>query len=222
MATRFICAIAALVSLLSASAASANSSAPGLDEAVEAYRAGDVHTAWPLLVAAAETGEVKAKRYLGYIILDHAAPAGEDADLFDGVALLKEAALAGDYASLIRLENLRRRQLAHSPTLADMIDIEKVRGEDGDAVAAWRLARRFELGEGVEPSDAEMAKWLEVAASAEPARFPKAGEAAYRLCELNALGAEAPNRKVARHWCAVAADNGHTGAAIVLRRLAQL
>ncbi|MCK5750592.1 MAG: hypothetical protein KAH44_30515, partial [Oricola sp.] len=67
-----------------------------------------------------------------------------------------------------------------------------------------------------------MAKWLEVAASAEPADFPKAGEAAFRLCELNAASVEAANARAARHWCAVAANNGHAGAAIVLRRLAQL
>jgi hypothetical protein len=78
------------------------------------------------------------------------------------------------------------------------------------------------MGDGVEVSEAGMAKWLEVAASAEPARFPKAGDAAYRLCELNALGREAKDPDAARRWCAIAAENGHMGAAIVLKRLAQL
>ncbi len=225
MKNRVLVSLAAALSILIAGGASAGSSVSGLNDGalergVAAYRAGDHDAARPLLSAAADDGAVKAKRYLAYIMLDGETP--KEDDLLSGVALLKEAALEGDYAALIRLENLRRERLAHSPTLDDMIALEEARAEDGDPVAAWRLAKRFETGEGVAASEAGMAKWLEVAATAEPARFPKAGEAAYRLCELNALGGEAKDPDAARRWCAVAAENGHTGAAIVLRRLAQL
>ncbi|PQA88606.1 sel1 repeat family protein [Hyphococcus luteus] len=222
MKNRILVSFAAALSLVFAGGASAQPSASGLTDGIAAYRAGDVETAWPLLAAASEDGAIKAKRYLAYIMLDGETPKGREADLFKGVALLKEAALAGDYAALIRLENLRRKHLAHSPSLDDMIAIEEARAEEGDPVVAWRLAKRFEMGDGVEVSEAGMTKWLEVAASAEPARFPKAGEAAYRLCELNALGREAKDPDAARRWCAVAAENGHMGAAIVLKRLAQL
>lgn len=220
MKNRLSVVLAAALSMAFASAAPAASSAPGSIEGVAAYRAGDFDSAWTLLSRAAEE-DVTAKRYLAYIILDHKAPKKE-ADLYRGVALLREAAVAGDYAALVRLENLRRQRLAHSPSLADIVAVETALAEKGDPVAAWRLARRYELGEGVAASETASAKWLEVAASAEPTAFPKAGEAAFRLCELNALGTAGQDARAARHWCAVAAENGHAGAAIVLRRLAQL
>ena len=222
MTFRMTIVLAALFSVALVNDAKAQSSVPGINDGVAAYRAGDIATALPLFEAGALKGDPKAKRYLAYIILDGEAHHGVQADLFAGVALLKEAAIAGDYAALIRLEDLRVRGLAHSPSLDDMIAVERARAERGDPVAAWRLASRFETGDGVAPSEVDEAKWLEVAASAEIARFPKAGEAAYRLCTLKALGDETHNVDAARHWCARAAENGHTGAAIVLRRLAQL
>lgn len=203
-------------------AAFANSSVSDIKEGVSAYRSGDAASAWRLLKPAADRGALKAQRYLAYIMLDGRAPEGTDADFHAGVALLKNAAMAGDYAALLRLEDLRRQHLAHSPTLDDMIEVEIARAERGDPVAAWRLARRYELGEGVQPSQKARAKWLTVAAEADVSRFPKAREAAFALCEINALGEEAADPEAARRWCAVAAENGHAGAAIVLRRLAQL
>lgn len=177
---------------------------------------------WRALKSGAEAGDAKAQRRLASMILDRQVPKGERADPFAGVELLKQAARAGDYAALLRLEDLRQRRLAHSPSLADMIAIETARAEAGDPVAAFRLAKRYETGEGVAPSQTAAAKWLEVAASADTARFPKAPDAAFRLCQINALGGDAHDPDAARRWCASAAGNGHAGAAIVLRRLAQL
>ncbi len=222
MTSRLNLIVAAFFSLLAASGALAQSSVSVINEGVAAYRAGDAARAWALLDDAASKGDVKAKRYLAYIILDGDAPADAGVDLFGGVALLKEAAADGDYMALIRLEDLRRQRLAHSPSLDDMIALEASRAENGDPVAAWRLAERFETGDGVAVSLADEAKWLEVAAEANTAHFPKAPEAAYRLCMLNALDGEMQNPAAARRWCAQAAQNGHTGATIVLKRLAQL
>ncbi len=193
-----------------------------MHQGVAAYRAGDFEAAWRLLEAVALTGGAKAQRYLGYIILDGQAPQDEQTGPGEGVALLKRAALSGDYAALIRLEDLRRQGLAHSPSLADMIAIETVRADGGDPVAAWRLARRFEEGDGVIRSETDEAKWLKVAASAALGVFPKTGEAAFRLCELQSTGDAAHDPAEARRWCAVAAERGHAGAAIMLRRLASL
>lgn len=221
MKSRLILVFFAVLSVALSGGVAAASSASGVNDGVAAYRAGEMATAWALLSETAEE-DATAKRYLAYIILDGETPRGEKSDLFRGVELLKEAAMEGDYAALIRLENLRRQRLAHSPSLDDMIAIETARAEKGDPVAAWRLARRYETGDGVDASEIGAAKWLEVAASAEIANFPKAGEAAYRLCELNALGDETRNPDAARRWCAIAAENGHLGAAVVLKRLAQL
>lgn len=222
MTSRFKIFLTAFFSFVVVSGAHAQSSASVVNDGVAAYRAGDKIAAWPIFEEAASKGDLKAKRYLAYIILEDAAPAAAGATFFDGVALLKEAAIAGDFAALIRLEDLRRQRLAHSPSLGDMIEIEKARAQAGDPVAAWRLASRFETGDGVAPSLVHEAKWLEVAAEAETAHFPKAPEAAYRLCMLNALGGEAQDAHAAKRWCARAAENGHAGAAIVLKRLAQL
>lgn len=191
-----------------------------IQEGVRAYRLGDFPTATALLTAGAEAGEAKAQRYLGYMMIEDETASVEK--LLGGVQLLKQAARAGDYAALIRLEDLRRKGLAHSPTLEDMIEIEMVRAESGDPVAAWRLAERYELGDGVVASEVDMVRWLAITAEAEIARFPKADEAAFRLCETFALGENTQNPDRARHWCAKAADHGHAGAAIVLRRLASL
>jgi TPR repeat protein len=208
--------------MLMTGAAGAQSSAPNINAGVSAYRAGDFAKAWDLLEAGAKAGSTKAQRYLGYVILEGHAPGAAKADLHAGAELLKQAALAGDNVALVRLEDLRRQQLAHSPTLQDMIDIETARAGDGDPVSAWRLAKRYEIGEGVAASKLEEAKWLEVAASAESARFPKAEEAAFRLCQLKAMGEEAGDPGAARRWCGMAAERGHAGAVIVLRRLASL
>jgi TPR repeat protein len=203
-------------------AAAAQSSVSGINTQTVSHRSENGEAAWRALKTGAQAGDAKAQRRLAAMILDRDVPQGEAADPFAGVDLLKQAARAGDYAALIRLEDLRQRRLVHSPSLADMIEIETARAEAGDPVAAWRLAKRYETGEGVAESETDAAKWLEVAASAETARFPKAPEAAFRLCELNALGDEARDPEAARRWCAVAAESGHAGAAIVLKRLAQL
>lgn len=192
-----------------------------IDLGVAAYRAGEYDVSWRLLQPVAAKGETKAQRYLGYIILDGKAPSGKS-DLFSGVALLKKAALAGDYVALVRLEQLRRSGLAHAPSLEDMIDIEIARAENGDPVAAWRLAKRYDLGDGVSVSHEDRVKWLSVAADADEDRFPKAGEASFQLCQIYALNDRDRDADAARHWCANAVNRGHTGAVIVLKRLAQL
>ncbi|MEZ5894235.1 MAG: hypothetical protein R3C58_13965 [Parvularculaceae bacterium] len=184
-------------------------------QGVNAYRAHDFAGARMLLQPAASDGDLRAMRYLGYATLDDQRAKPED--LKTGVALLTKAALDGDYAALIRLEDLRRQNLAHSPSLTDIVAIEKARAEAGDPVTAWRLARRVDDGEALAGDDA--AKWLAVAAAAELSDFPKAGDAAFRLCEMRASGDDAAE---ARRWCQKAADSGHAGAAIMLRRLASL
>ena len=212
--------LVAAVCAFTVNAAFAQSSVSDINAGIAAYRAGDHAAARQLLEPAADRGEAKALRYLAYIMLEGAAP--DETALTGGVDYLKQAAMAGDYVALVRLEDLRREGLTHSPSLDDMVEIESTRAADGDPVAAWRLARRFEAGDGVTPSQSDEAKWLEVAASAPPARFPKAGEAAFRLCQIKALGPEAADPEAARHWCGMAAEGGHAGAAIVLRRLASL
>lgn len=213
---------ALLAALAMVSAAYGQNQSADVRNGVAAYRAGDDATAWQLLQAGADGGSTKAQRYLAYLILEGRAPELLKIDVGAGVEWLKRAAKAGDYAALVRLEDLRREHLAHSPSLQDLVDIEIARAERGDPVSAWRLAARYEAGDGVAISEMERAKWLEVAASAQVSHFPKAGEAAFQLCEVRIRSGEARDPDAARRWCAVAANNGHAGAAIVLRQLASL
>ena len=196
--------------------------AASVEEGREAYRAGDYQTAWTILASAADGGDPIAKRYLGYMLLKSVAPHASAGDLHDGVALLLDAARAGDNLALVRLEELRRRALAHSPSFADIVAVETARAAQGDPVTAWRLAKRYQTGDGVEPSTEETVRWLTVVAKADQGVFPKKGEAAYRLCEHYASDKDAADPSEARRWCAAAADNGVPAAAVVLRRLAQL
>lgn len=186
-------------------------------DGVAAYRARRFDEALALLAPLADAGDVRALRYVGLALTED--PAATPAALKNGVARLEEAARAGDYLALIRLEDLRRTGLAHAPALADIIAIEKARAGAGDPVTAWRLAGRVEAGEALAGDDAS--PWLAIAAAADISEFPSAGEAAFRLCERHALG-EARDPASAKRWCEKAADSGHAGAAILLRRLASL
>ena len=182
---------------------------------IAAYRAGDIQTAKDLLTPIAHQGDARAQRYVAYIHLDTNAKL--DFDPERGVKLLSQAAREGDYAALIKLEELRQKGLAFSPSLDDLIDIEEHRAEKGDPVLAWRLARRYEEGDGVAASDMASMRWLEIAAQAPESKFPKSGEAAYKLCVLHArIGDDAD----ARDWCAAAAERGDAAAAVMLGRLA--
>lgn len=139
------------------------------------------------------------------------------------MARLKQAAADGDTVALIALERLRREGGAHAPSLADIVAVEIVRAERRDPIAAWRLAQRYLVGDGVDASPAEAIRWLAVAAAHEGAAWPKSAEAAFRLCEIYSRGAGvAADGAAARGWCARAADAGHAGAALVLAQLQRL
>ena len=138
----------------------------------------------------------------------------------EGLALMKAAARGGDNLALIKLEQMRLSKAADAPSLADMVEIEIARAERGDAVAAWRLAQRYETGDGVAASSTKMVRWLQVAASKTVEEFPKAADAAYRLCEAYGRGAGVPvDEAAAQSWCARAAGGEHPGAVMVIARL---
>lgn len=126
----------------------------------------------------------------------------------------------GSDRALISLEQLRRSAAENAPTLAQIIGVEKARAEKGDPMTAWRLARRYEMGDGVEVSPTEMLRWLKVAASVDNEGYPKAKDAAYRLCQAYGRGeGVAADQAEARAWCRKAAGAGHAGAAMVIARL---
>lgn len=136
----------------------------------------------------------------------------------EAVARLKADALAGDDYALVSLELLRASGAADAPSLAQIIEIEIARAGGGDAMTAWRLAKRYETGDGVAASQTEMIRWLKVAA-AERA-YPKAADAAYALCEIYNHGeATAAEPAEARDWCRIAAGAGHAVAVMTLARL---
>jgi len=190
----------------------------GPSAGIAAFKAGDLRRAKDLLTPIALAGDVRAKRYIAYILLDTGLAADFNPDR--AVELLDEAARQGDYAALIKLETLRREGLAYAPTLQDIIDVEIDRGKAGDPVVAWRLAQRYENGDGVEPSEQAAMAWLEVAAAAPVNEFPKSGDAAYKLCVKHAQAGDTADIRAARGWCSQAAERGDVAAAVMLGRLA--
>ncbi|MBB5517413.1 SEL1-like repeat protein [Amphiplicatus metriothermophilus] len=177
-------------------------------------RAGSDAAAVPVPApAAGEDGSPRALRKAGLALLAENEPAR-------AVYLLRRAALDGDYPALVALERLRRAGGPNAPSLADMIAIETALAEAGDPVAAWRLVRRHETGEGVDPSAEEAVRWLKIVARKENAAYPKSAEAAFRLCEIYARGEAVPaDETAARGWCAEAARRGHAGAAFALAQM---
>ena len=188
------------------------------DAAFSAYRTANDSAAWSDLNDAAQSGDRRARRNLAYMLLDNAAPLEGVDQPSRGVEILAELAHAGDYPALIKLNRLIEDGARHAPEVESIIGIEETLAMRGDAVAAWRLARRYQIGEGVEPSFKRAARWLEIAATTPADRFPKAPDAALELCGLYL---EADARK-AREWCGLAAEAGKPAARIALRRLAQL
>ena len=180
---------------------------------------------WEALSSLAQSGDARAQRRAALMLLDGTAPAAcaaagchEEAS-----AYLKEAALRGDMIALVTLERLRRAGAPSAPSQAEIVAIETERAEDGDLVAAWRLAQRYRDGDGVERSSVEAVRWLTKVATAENSSYPKTTEAAYRLCEAygRGEGVKADDAK-AQRWCQRAAHAGHAGAALVLAQLKRL
>lgn len=106
-----------------------------------------------------------------------------------------------------------------APGLETVVEIERALAEQGDAVAAWRLVRRREAGDIGESEAGETIRWLTVTAEDESG-YPKAKDAAFRLCELYGRGeGVSVNEEAAAGWCERAAEGGHAGAAIMAARL---
>ncbi len=180
---------------------------------------------WEALSSLARSGDARAQRRAALMLLDGTAPApcvrsGCDEE---AGAYLKKAARQGDMIALVTLERLRRAGGPSAPSLAEIVAIETERAEEGDPVAAWRLAQRYRDGDGVEPSGTEAIRWLTKVASDENSAYPKTTEAAYRLCEIYSRGdGVAADDAKAQRWCESAAHAGHAGAALVLAQLKRL
>ncbi|MEE2693032.1 MAG: hypothetical protein VX640_15990 [Pseudomonadota bacterium] len=180
---------------------------------------------WADLHARAAAGDARAQRRVALMLLKQAAPVRCAADecAADAVDYLKRAARGGDTVALVTLEKMRAEEAAHAPSVEDIVAIETERAERGDKMTAWRLAKRYQTGDGVEPSASQSVRWLTEVASGDSAAYPKTTEAAYRLCEIYGQGAGVPaDDKKAQSWCERAAQAGHAGAALVLAQLQRL
>lgn len=137
----------------------------------------------------------------------------------EGYRKLAAAARAGDRFALVALERRRLAAAPGAPGLETVVEIERALAEQGDAVAAWRLVRRREAGDIGESEAGETIRWLTVTAEDESG-YPKAKDAAFRLCELYGRGeGVSVNEEAAAGWCERAAEGGHAGAAIMAARL---
>lgn len=191
------------------------------DDGVSAYRAKDYKTAWATLAPLVEKGHFRAQRYAAFMLLEGNAPVDcADTCATQAVDLLLDSARRGDNNALIVLEGMLASNQSYAPKQEQIIMLEQARAKRGDPVMAWRLADRYAKGDGVDVSNKEAIRWLNVVAKADSTRFPKVASAAYRLCEIYARGdGVTADQKLATRWCRRAAKNGHSGAAIVLARL---
>jgi hypothetical protein len=130
--------------------------------------------------------------------------------------LLVAAALKGDRIALVTLEGARLEGDEGAVSRDVIVAVEKRRAAGGDAVAAWRLVRRDESGEDIFASGDELIPMLKIAA--EEKSYPRAQDAAYRLCSIYS---EAGDRGAAKTWCAKAADRGHVAAAVIAARFSR-
>lgn len=183
------------------------------------------HEAFSRMMTRPQLGEAtRAQRNVARALLTGSggAPCESRACRDQAVSLLLEAARAGDTTALLMLDEMRLTADPAAPAVEAIVAIERARAEAGDAVMAWRLARRY-LNSETDVIDEQLyVTALQVAASADGVRFPYAREAAFRLCEAHAAGAGvAADLNVATQWCRRAAINGHAGAAISLARLRQ-
>ena len=209
------------LAVLSACASGDISRAPS-EAGVEAYRAKDYQTAWTLLQPLAARGHFRAQRYLAFMLIEGNAPVACDAGGCgaQAVELLSDAASRGDNNALIVLEAMRASDPPYAPDDEAIIAIETKRARRGDAMTAWRLAKRYREGDGVAVSEVEALKWLKVAGKGNASLYPYADDAAFMVCEAYASGAGIKrNVRAAKKWCRRAAKNGHSGAVIALGRL---
>jgi len=206
--------------------AACDAGAPSVEDGVAAYRAGEDARAWEVLAPRAAAGDPRARRYLARMLVDGRAPV-ECAPAACGAEasrLLLLAARDGDTNALILLEEMRAEARPGAPSEADIVAVERARAEAGDPHMAWRLARRYQAGEGAptalagDPTaDAEYIRWLTIAARRSGRDHPVRAKAAFALCEAHS----ADERRVAEaiRWCKRAAARGHAGAQLALARL---
>lgn len=133
---------------------------------------------------------------------------------------LLAAARGGDRGALVRLAVMVERGEEGAPGLDEIIAIERALAAAGDPVMSWRLARRYETGDGVAASTAEMVRWLKATARAADASYPKVRDAAFRLCALYGRGeGVSADAAEAEYWCKRAAEAGDAAAILVLAGL---
>lgn len=174
-----------------------------------AWRTGDFDAAMIALTPLAKAGNAVALRVTGAIAVERGNDAAEKAL---GVEALKDAAFRGDTPALIRLEKMRLAKAPFAPSLDDMMKIEHERATAmDDRVSAWRLSRRFEAGEAPLLTQEDYIGLLKIAAADQA--WPKAGEAAWKLC-----AAMAHDKSASRSWCAKASAQRRSGASIAFMR----
>ena len=211
-----------VIAILSVGFANA-ASVGGFESAQDAYRSGDIQRAYVLAQEPARQGSIDAQKLMAKIILSPANHEERFGERAVAIEYLKAAAREGNYIALISLENERRKGGDDAPELGEIISIERTLAAGGDPITAWRLARRYEHGDGVSASKGEQARWLAIAAGAPVETFPKAKEATLRLCELYAFDADMDdNNAAAQNWCTKAADDGSPAATVYMRRLSSL
>jgi TPR repeat protein len=215
-----ICVIAASVIACASDPAQniLESATDPLTAGIMAFKDGSDDMAWAMLLPIAEQRVAKAERYIAIMLSEDRAPENYDAGTRQRLTIeyFLKAAQSGDNYSLVRLEALR--EATPSQTLTEqIIAVEKARATAGDAMLAWRLARRYREGDGTTIDPKKEEKWLRQVARTPS--FLHTDDAANRLCELHSDIESQHKSNQAISWCSKAAKNGNAAAAITLARM---
>ena len=213
---RLMFAIAAIacgvVGVLASPMAANAKSVDIVGDARKAIVAGDYSRAHEMLTEVADK-DPTAARMLGVLYRDERIQCDATCTV-EAAAYFERAARAGDLPALVAFAELSAAGEAGAPTAEDVVAVERARAAAGDAVAAWRLVRRIDAGEIEILPNASYVALLETVAAAK--RYPRAADAAYKLCKHHA-GAAGGSR-IAAKWCEQAAEAAMPAAALALYR----
>jgi TPR repeat protein len=127
----------------------AHATDPKLEEALDLIQSGQSDKALPMLYPLAAEGYVEAKIALGYYFL-------ENGDESESLKWLNEAALSGISLSQTHLGLVLTDVIGRDEDISLGVEWLKKAGEQGDRIAAIKLAQIYRTGKGNVSKDIEL------------------------------------------------------------------
>jgi TPR repeat protein len=183
-----------------------------IDDAVAAYRRGDLTGARDAFTRLSARGVPAADYNLAVMHLRRELPRASDRE---AVRLMTRAAEAGFVTAMVGLAELYENGLAGLPAdLQRSLHWQRRAADAGSVDSQVALATAYYLGRGVPKDSALAARWYRIAAQA-----GDAGAMYLYASMVEAGDGVAKDLAEARYWYAAAARNGEAGAAEKAREM---